>query len=300
MAEYSPKLFLDCCVLADIAEDPYLFQSAYRFVKNGSYTLVISSFLLLELRSHRLSPQAIKFISSLPFVIAETSDVILGREAQLYPMCVELPTGYSSVDWPGKPEELCNVLLEHMDTKIREFETTFKKEKETIWFDIKSRVQRFAASNPSGIYTPSEVWIFLEDSVLRMLASEDLQKITNEANGQHYVEINCFKSALLQSSAIFFEYCIQRKQGKPSDLGDFYHLAYLPYCDLSVVDSERNDLIRRLVKQGWVAGIDTISLAQFKDLCLEGKPFAETHKTPKISGIKPYEIQIKGRSAIDG
>lgn len=193
MAELNRKLFLDCCVLADIAEDSQLYENAFRFIENGSYTLVISSFLLVELRSHKLLPRAIKFISSLPFIIADTSDVILAREAQHYPNCVELPAGFLSSEWPGTPEELCDVLLENMDTKIRNFETTYKKEKKNIWFDIRTRTQRFAASNPSGKYSLAEMWMFLQGSVFRMLTSEELQKFTNETNEEHYIDINCFK-----------------------------------------------------------------------------------------------------------
>ena len=56
------------------------------------------------------------------------------------------------------------------------------------------------------------------------------------------IKIVCFKSVFIQALAIFLEYYVQNKEGKLSDVADFYQLSYVPYVDLSIVDKERDDL----------------------------------------------------------
>jgi hypothetical protein len=49
--------------------------------------------------------------------------------------------------------------------------------------------------------------------------------------------------------AIFLEYYVGKKEGKPSDIGDFYQLSIIPYVNLAMLDKERNSLIQKINQQ---------------------------------------------------
>ncbi len=80
--------------------------------------------------------------------------------------------------------------------------------------------------------------VFLNTSVLAMLHSRYRDCLQEKVSKSEEIKIVCFNS-FIQALAIFLEYYVQNKEGKLSDVADFYQLSYVPYVDLSIVDKER-------------------------------------------------------------
>jgi hypothetical protein len=89
------------------------------------------------------------------------------------------------------------------------------------------------------------------------------------ASREEIINLERFKSFYIQVLAIFLEYYVQKKGGKPSDMGDFLQLSLVPYVDLAVLDNERNNLIQRINRDSlFPSSLRACGLSDFKAMIL--------------------------------
>ncbi|HTP08829.1 MAG TPA: hypothetical protein VMP08_11305, partial [Anaerolineae bacterium] len=180
---------------------------------------------------------------------------------------IVLPVGFRSSDYSYSSAELKNALEVNLRDRISSFDQWYRNEQRGILETILNNRSTFPPEE-GGKYSPFQRWLFLQTNVLRMLYPKHRDFLNEQASQSHEIRIDCFKSAFIQALAIFLEYYVQKKDGKPSDIGDFYQLSLVPYVAAAIVDNERKDLIQRVNRTGlFPKDLPAFSLAESRSIC---------------------------------
>ena len=243
-------IFLDTSILLEIAKSPGLVGNVCKFIDGNDYTLVIGIMNLIEIQKWKRYWHGVtSFISSVPFVISKNSEYITKAEVEHYPNEASLPIALASSDFPYSREQTIQAFEINLNGKIAGFERNYRNQYRTIWQSFIDNRQTFLPENGKS-YTNAEVKTFFLITVMQWLYLDGYQHfLQREASAGRVINLECFKSIYLPLLGIFVEYFINKKNGKPSDVGDFYQLSIIPYVSLAVLDNERNSLIQNINKR---------------------------------------------------
>lgn len=243
------KIYLDTFAFVKIAADARMAEATRKYFVEDGWELVVGTLNLQEIYSWPSCWSSVAtFISSVPFCIAQNSDRIADAELAGYPDAIPLPIGFRSLEHGFSSEELRGAIEHNMRAKIASFNSEFKGSYEqTLQALIEDRDSFLP--EPSRRHSPTEKLHFLHKAVFAMLSPRHLPNLRHLLTSQGPIEIERFRSVYIQALAVFLEYHVQRKPGKPSDVGDICQLALLPYVEQAVLDNERNDLVMRLNRE---------------------------------------------------
>lgn len=267
-------LYLDTFASVRVASDATLASAAKAYIANENFVLVHSTTNLIELFSWpKRWSEVVSFISSVPFCIAQNTDKITAQEVASYPdELTDLPVGFCSLDYSFSTDELIEAISLHIKGKIADFARDFRSSNTGALQSILSKRGSFSPEK-SGKYSSFERNLFIDYNILRMLLPEHERFVNNTiaaaaAEGlKEGINIERFKSIYIQMLAVFVEYYVQKKPGKPSDIGDLLQLSLVPYVDLAVLDNERNNLIQRFNRDGlFPSHLRACSLSDFKSM----------------------------------
>jgi len=260
-------LFLDSFVFIRIAEDAHLASEVRDYILANNYTLVVGVMNLIEVyKWKKYWEPVLDLISSVPFCIAENPERITTSEVSKYPNRIDLPTGFCSSEYSFSVDDFKKAIVVNLRKKISAFERNYRSYYQDIWKAILNNRKSFPPENDNK-YSPSQRWLFLQTNVLKWLYPDHKKFLEQQIAQSKEIAIESFKSVYLQMLAIFLEYYVQHKDGKPSDMGDFYQLSLLPYVDLAVLDNERYNLIQRINQQNlFSTNLPATNLEQFKKM----------------------------------
>ncbi len=261
-------IFLDSFVLIELAKHPIWTENVREFIERNSYVLAVGVMHLIEIyKWKRYWSEIANFISSVPFVISEKPEHITKAEVEHYPNEISLPLTFDSSKHSYSKPELKEAIEINLKGKIAGFEQNYRKEYRNIWQSILDNKKKYLPDDGKS-YSAVEMKVFFRINVLTWLFTGGHQNsLKREINPTQEVNIECFKSIYLPFLAIFVEYYINKKIGKPSDVGDFYQLGIIPYVSISVLDNERHNLIQRINRQGLFSQHLTVhNISEFKGL----------------------------------
>lgn len=258
-------LFLDSFVFIRIAEDTNLAREVRDYVLASNYTLVVGVMNLIEVYKWKKYWEPIAdFISSVPFCIAENPEQIAAFEVSKYPNIIELPVGFCSSEFSFSQAQLKNAIEINLHQKMSTFESHYRSYYQDVWEAILNNRSSFPPEK-DGKYSPIQRGLFLQTNVLKWLYPDHNKFLEQESSQSKEIKIENFKSVYIQMLAIFLEYYVQKKDGHPSDVGDFYQLSVVPYVGLPVLDNERYNLIQRINQQNlFLQNLPAMNLAQFR------------------------------------
>lgn len=265
-------LYLDTFALVRVASDAALASSARNYFATNDFFLTISAMNLMELVSWpKRWSEVVSFVSSVPFCVAQNVDEIAAAEVACYPNeLASLPLGFCSLDHSFSADALSNALALHLQGKVSEFARVYRAGYREVLEVILEKRKSFPPDSPAR-YSRVEREMFMQSSVLSVLFpvhGDFLARALAEARaagGNEGINIARFKSVYIQALAIFVEYYVQKKAGKPSDLGDILQLGLLPYVDIAVLDNERCNLIHRFNREKLFPGfLRACNLSEFK------------------------------------
>lgn len=264
--------FLDSSVLVRISSDSSLASTIVGYINYYGYTIVVGTLSLVELyrRPGRKWSDIAEFLSSIPFCIARNPDGILDAEVATYPAEVILPMNFCSADYGFSKAEIKRAIEANMDGRIAQFDDAYRQIQHSTWKQIlASRDQ--TPPDQNNKYSERERQVFLQTSIWAMVHDFHPAFLQGLHSSGEVIDIKCFKSVYIQALAVFIEYYIQRKDGKASDIGDFFQLSYVPYVEFAVLDNERTDLIRRINQTKLFSReLRACNISQFKAVVARG------------------------------
>jgi hypothetical protein len=259
-------IFLDSFAIVRIVANPSFMELVKQFIANENYTLIIGVMNLIEFyRWKKRWEEISEFISSVPFCIAPNPEQLTDAEVHNYPEEITLPIAFCSSDHSYTRIELQEAIEANLSGKISVFDQRYRKEQGNILQSILDNRRTFPPEE-NGKYSTFQRWLFLNTNVMRFLLPTYKEFLEQRLSKQEEIKIGCFKSIYIQVLALFLEYYVQRKDGKPSDIGDLFQLSHIPYVDYAVVDNERSDLLQRMNRGGFFrTELPVYNLAQFRN-----------------------------------
>jgi hypothetical protein len=263
-------IFLDTSILLEIAKYPTWAGCVFNFIEQNDYVLVVEVMHLIEIYKWRKYWGGVAaFISSVPFVISENPENITKVEVTYYPQGISLPIAYNPAQSSLSKSELKQVIEILLKGKVSHLEQNYRNEYKNIWQSFLDNRKTFLPDNGKN-YSDSELKTFFQWNVSNWLYATGhkafLEKLVSTSQG---IVVECFKSIYLPLLAIFVEYHINKKKGKPSDVGDFYHLGIIPYVEFAILDNERHELIERINRESLFSQrLHTCNLKQFKQMVI--------------------------------
>lgn len=259
-------LLLDTFVLIEIAKNPDWSQDVCKFITQNDYTIVIGTMNLIELyKWEKYWGGVASFISSVKFVVAENPEQITNAEVENYPNEVVLPIAFNPSDYQFLSETLREAIEMNLKGKIAAFEKNYRNEYKSIWQPMRDNRKTYPPDNGKN-YSSVEIEVFLQTNVLQWLYTTKYKNfLERNISKSQAIDIKLFKSIYLTLLGLFVEYYINKKDGKPSDVGDFYQMSLLPYVSVAVLDKERHNLIQWINQEGLFPNkLCTYNLADFK------------------------------------
>jgi hypothetical protein len=242
-------IFLDAFVLIRGAEDNAFADLTRKYIEAEQYTLLVGLMNLIEIYKWKKHwPQICDFIASIPFCIAPDPRRIADAEISSYPNRSDLPTVFCSSEHAFSRTELKEAIEINLEQVISSFERDYRATYRDIWASILSNRATFLPEE-NGKYSSTQRWLFLQHNVFKWLYPEHSEFLHSLTARSQEIKTECFRSVYIQMLAIFLEYYVHKKDGKASDIGDFYQLSVLPHVELAVVDNERRDLIEKINRQ---------------------------------------------------
>jgi hypothetical protein len=241
------------------------------YIGSNGYVLVVGVMNLIEVhRQKKRWADVAGFAASVPFCIAQNPELITEQEVLAYPSDITLPIGFRSSDYPYSPATLKEAIEINLRDRVSSFDRWYRNEQRGILESILNNRGTFPPDD-DGKYSQFQLWLFLQTNVLRTLYPKHEQFLHRELSRSREIDIRCFKSIYIQVLAIFLEYYVQKKDGKPSDIGDIYQLSYVPYVSLGVLDKERDNLVQRMNQTGlYVNKLSVCNLTEFRRMVETG------------------------------
>lgn len=240
-------LFLDTFILTDAGEDKEFANQLIEYILRDNWTLTLNTMSLIEVYGRQQCLEGfLEFLVKVPFVIVGDFLKILEAEVLAYPAAAALPIGYCSSSCPNK-EILKQAIHINLVDKIAPYSESYRARQKGCHEAMLLRRDSFMRDlrTKPGKFNK---WLFLQSDILETLYKEHRDFVLKFKKRSEYIQIELFKSALIQSLSIYVEYYIQRKNGKRSDVGDFFHLPLIPYVSMAVLDKEKVNLIDKIRK----------------------------------------------------
>jgi hypothetical protein len=110
----------------------------------------------------------------------------------------------------------------------------------------RKRKRNFTPSN-SGQYTRQQATEFAAVIVMQWLAQTHRQFLRAFENRAQDLHTEVFLSVRLLALVNFYKYHLGRRDpAKLSDFGDEFHLAYIPYCQLAIMERDLCDVLNQI------------------------------------------------------
>ncbi|SRR5258706_6608414 len=260
-------IFLDTNVLLELGKFPDWAETVRNFIEQNNFVLVIGVMHLIEIyKWKRYWSEIADFISSVPFVISEKPENITDVEVANYPNEIPLPTTFESTHYQYSKDELKQAIEVNLKEKVYIFEKNYRSYYRSIWQGMLDTRKTYPPSNGKN-YSDAELKVFFLMNVMTWLNAAGHQAfLRKKVDASEVIILERFKSIYLPLVAILVEYYVGKKNGKPSDVGDFYQLGIIPYVDISVLDNERHDLIERVKRQElFPQALSTYNISKFKE-----------------------------------
>jgi hypothetical protein len=242
----SKTIFLDSFAFIKAFQDSSLRTKLQNYLIAQQRILVVNVVSLIEIYLDQPSRWAeiADFLSAVPFCIAKNPDRIFAEEAKHYPHAIPLPLGFCAQAHAESMTELRKAIEDNIKSKIPAFLRSYKREREEFLSKVLIRIGKL----PAGARDRNAaLFIYINEPIL-----EDLVRCHKPFFGAHALpaEVKNFKSSYIPNLSMFLEYYVAKKKPKKGDLGDFFHMSYIPYVGEAVIDGERFDMLERINRSG--------------------------------------------------
>lgn len=232
MCWISKLLYLDTCIVIELSKSDELLDRFIKFVNQNEYKLVVSDILCLELiRRSNLNKKYYDIISQIPHLLALPSDKLIEAEILSYPDRLKRSIEYFEV---YNPEEVIKQLI--LNRKINEANTLYEEHKKTLL----TKVNIFKTNQFDAPWQVAYLWAVNSIKHLHPIRWKELQENPDS------LEIEKLPSIWLQAHVTYDKYITHGVNAIESDLGDFHHLEYFPYCSFVITEEKMRNSLNKI------------------------------------------------------
>lgn len=242
-------VFVDTCIIIELCKNVKLFDKLKKYLQNNDMKIMVSDILCLELtRKSKFNESYYDIIKSLPHIITLPCDKLLQYEILSYPHNLKRTVEYFEIIEPVKTLEQL-----FLGKSFNSAYTQYEKDKK----ELLSKIITFKKQKYNEAWQVAYVWcINYINNVFPII----FDKIKDDPSS---VNISSISSSWIQSYIAFEKYLVEDVEPIESDLGDFFHLSYIPYSKLAITEEKICNLLN-IIQQKYHS--DIIKDIKFRDI----------------------------------
>lgn len=245
----SKFLYLDTCIIIELSKRNKLLNRFIKFINQNEYKIVLSDILCLELiRRSNLNKKYFEVISQIPHILALPADKLTEAEILSYPDKLKRTIEYFEV---YDPKEVIKQLI--LNRKINEANTIYEEHRKILL----NKVNIFKTNQFEAPWQAAYLWAANSFKHLHPIRWRELQENPNS------LEIERLPSIWLQAHVAYDKYVNYGVNAIESDLGDFHHLTYMPYCSFVITEEKMKNSLNKIKSETKSTILNDI---EFKDM----------------------------------
>ena len=240
---YSKFVYLDTNILSRLCTKLEDYRPFFDYLSRHDLTIAISAGVAAELsqvtRKHK---NLDLLLTTCPSALIKTGEMILKEEVKAYPNFRE----DSLILYPLNQFRGTNFLEDFLSNsklaETRRIQLIFAERQESRHKQLKAK---FPPSK-SGKYTKEQAPEFVWNHTVQWLLSQHtsfMKQFTDKIND---FKAKVFKSIQLRSYVLFYKYYLGGRTPKLSDFGDLFHLDYIPYCEMAILEKDLGETLRQI------------------------------------------------------
>ena len=258
-------IYLDTWVYRFLMDNTEFTPKMFKYLKENVLFPAVSDILLLEFSPIKQYIEKINYILCfLNSILVKSSEDILNEEVEHYPKeytnTIIDPNGYLLSDLF---ELNTKKHLSSNQTKIEW--NKYNSDSRKMMPKLNEVINNYPVGK-NGKYDKEQAEGFAELITIQWLCQAQPEFITSNFNKDTISNLNVelFKGVQLYAYYIFYKYYIgKREPVKRSELGDLFHLSYIPYCKMAILERDQCSILRKIQKDYPI----------LENVCIENKDF---------------------------
>ncbi len=242
--------YFDTNIISHLAKNRNLWQAMLDYMDKNNIMMGISGAQLVELSdATKIHDEICCLIYNLPSVLLKEIDIVINEEVYAYP--------HNRKDSLISYLQTDLLMIERHKKKLLEFLSSRRlQDSRKIQLNDASQMKRrhnylrlnYKPSD-SGNYTRSQTDDFAWKIVVQCLSRTHNAFLGEFANDVESFNFKVFKSLRTIAYVIYYKYYLgKRTPIKISDFGDLFHLAYIPYCELVIMEKDLCNILNQIKK----------------------------------------------------
>ena len=245
---YSNYIYLDTNILSQLAKDTSIISKFSSYLIDNNISIAFTGAHMAELSdAYRIHEELSRILVLLPSSLLHSWEKILEFEINAHPnhykgSILAYPLNNLINEGEGE-EKIMSILSSDSLVSAR----TQQKEHSRKMLDRHKNIKNNFPPKGDGKYSITQANEFEFAMIIQWLANlyqDFLKKYKNDISG---LNIKVFRSLRLYALLISYKYYLDnRDPNKLSDFGDLFHLSYIPYCKLTVVERDLCNILNKI------------------------------------------------------
>ena len=246
----SSLVFIDTNIVIELFKNRSLFSKFKQFLLKTDKSVLITDVLCHELsvKKQYLSEYS-KILRSIPHKLAIPCDKVLENEIKSYPKKLDRSIVYHEVN--NQDEVIERLFLFNVWNKSRE---QYEKDRLTLIDQVKI----FKTGQWENSWQVSCLWILNDIMKIDKKLFEKIRK------NHSLLDIEAVPSEWVRANIAYEKYIVEGKEPSDSDLGDFHHIAYIPYCGLVIIENDTCRILNKIKRESHYDEIKDIDFQNLK------------------------------------
>ncbi len=265
---YDNYLYLDTNIYGHLCKNKHLLKPLSEYLFSNNLSIAITGANMAELHDAGfLHNDLISILIQLPSSLLKSWDTILEEEIQSHPkMFSESILGYplnSLIFENNGIKKLEELFINPKLTEARKLQIENSKKLYQKHLDLKNN---FPPSK-NGKYLKEQANDFSELIVIQWLAKSYPKFISAFKNDITKLNLDVFLTIKIYALVVFYKYYLgNRNPDKKSDFGDLFHLLYIPYCKMAIMEKDICDTLNQIKRnETLLKGIEIYDIRFFNN-----------------------------------
>ena len=228
-------MYVDTCVIIELSECETLFNTFKKYLDSNELKILVTDPLCHELSSKKqhIHDNA-QTVLNLPHTLAIPSDKILDYEIKSYPNKLTRSIEYDEIK--DQDVVIRGLFTYDIWNKTRE---QYEKDRKQALVQIK----KFKTGSWENSWQVATLWI------LNDIKKIDYELFTKIQKDYSMLDIEAIPSEWIKANIAYEKYILEDIEPSLTDLGDFLHIPYIPYCGLAIVENEMCRLLNKIKRE---------------------------------------------------
>jgi len=245
---YSNFIYLDTNILSYIAKNKNMWGSLQKFLVENDLCIAISDAHFAELYdAKKLHSQLSNLLILIPSAMIKTRDEIIEQETKSHPnrrtkSLLAIPINQLILEEDGFDK----LMGFFSSNKLRDARKGQKLSAKKMLGVHKKLKPNFPPSK-SGKYNKNQASEFADYIAMQWLGAINKKFLKPFIKNIKNFKPEIFLSIRIFAYTIFYKYYLQnREPNKLSDFGDLFHVFYIPYCKLAIIEKDLCDVLNQI------------------------------------------------------